>query len=408
MSAPVTLRPDGTVLGDGTTARSRTRSRWHRLRWLVAVAGILTVGVLASVLPAPRTSTADLAPDNPHGNGARAVAEVLRGQGVTIHYVRTTGEAVAAADAGTTLLVTSDWLLDAAQLDAVTATEADLVLIDPASLLSQTVAGLRTGWSIGDSPTSIVAGCDDPDATAAGSITGQGNGLVETTTPAETPADLTLCFPLPGRDPQAYLYAVADDGDRRVTVLGDAGLLTNARVADDGNAALALRALGRTSTLVWYVPSPTDQGGTDDASRPASGSLLPPVVPVVGLQLLVVAAALALWRGRRLGRVVTEQLPVVVRSAETTRGRGRLYRASRSYGHAAAALRAGVAARCAHRLGLPRSAGAVDVIAAIAHATGRDEDNVGTLLYGPSPTTDADLDTLARRLDQLESEVHPT
>lgn len=408
MRAPVATRPDATVLGDGSTARSRTRSRWRRLRWLLVVAGILSVGALASVLPAPRTSTAALAPDNPRENGARAVAEVLRGQGVTIDYVRTTGEAVAAADAGTTLLVTSDWLLDTAQLDAVAATDADLVLIDPASLLPRTVAGLETGWSIGDGPTSVVAGCDDPDATAAGSLTGQGLGLVATG--STTPTDVTLCFPLPGRDPQAYLYAMADDGDRRVTVLGDAGLLTNARVTDDGNAALALRVLGRTSTLVWYVPSPTDRGVTDGAGAdgPDSGDVLPPVVPLVGLQLLVVAGALALWRGRRLGRVVTEQLPVVVRSAETTRGRGRLYRASRSYGHAAAALRAGVATRCAHRLGLPRSAGAVDVIAAVARATGRDEDDVGALLYGPPPTTNADLETLARRLDQLESEVHPT
>ncbi len=114
----------------------------------------------------------------------------------------------------------------------------------------------------------------------------------------------------------------------------------------------------------------------------------------------------ALWRARRLGRVVTEPLPVVVRSAETTRGRGRLYRRSRSYGHAAASLRAGAATRTARRLGLPHSAGAPAVIDALARATGRTPEDVGALLYGPPPTGDAGLTDLARRLDELESEVH--
>jgi hypothetical protein len=129
---------------------------------------------------------------------------------------------------------------------------------------------------------------------------------------------------------------------------------------------------------------------------------------VIGLQLLVVVLALALWRGRRLGRVVVERLPVTVRAAETARGRARLYRVSRSHGHAAAALRAGAASRCAQRLGLPRSAGATDVIDAVSRASGRTTDEVADLLYGPPPTTDAGLETLVRRLDQLESEVHRT
>ena len=89
-----------------------------------------------------------------------------------------------------------------------------------------------------------------------------------------------------------------------------------------------------------------------------------------------------------------------------TRGRGRLYRRSRSYGHAAAALRAGTATRAAARVGLPRTAGALAVIDALARATGRSSDEVAALLYGPPPTDDVGLAQLARRLDELESEVH--
>jgi hypothetical protein len=393
------------VLGDGTTAAGRARGRWRRYRWVAAVAAVLGIGVLAAVLPAPVRSTTPLAPDNPHEGGARAVAEVLGEQGVTVRYVRSTAEAVAAAEAGSTLLVTSDWLLSDEQTDAVAGTEADLVLLDPSTLLPRTVPGLDTAWSAGGTPTTLVAGCTDPDAAAAGTVTAAGAGVVPTG--AEAPAGTALCFPLPGTEPQAYLYSASEVDGRRVTVIGDPGLLTNARVAADGNAALVLRALGRNADLVWYVPSATDLG-TGEAAGPGLTDLLPPAARLVLVQALVVLVALVVWRARRLGRVVTEPLPVVVRAAETTRGRGRLYRAARSHGHAGAALRAGAADRLARRLGLPRSADAPAVIAAVARAARRDETEVRDLLYGPPPTSDAGLETLARRLDQLESEVHPT
>ncbi|HEY0188262.1 MAG TPA: DUF4350 domain-containing protein [Cellulomonas sp.] len=394
------------VVGDGTTAGGRTRRRWRRSRWLLLVAAMLAVGVLAAVLPEPATSEVALAPDNPGDQGARAVAQVLEQQGVHITYVRTTGDAVAAAGSGSTLLVTSDWLLMDAQVEAIEGTSADLVLLAPSTLLGAAPGlGSAGSGSASSTATEVDASCTDPDAQAAGSISAAGTGL---TADATAGTDLTLCFPVDGTDASGALYAVST-GDRRVVALADAGMITNARIEDAGNAALVLRVLGRTTELVWYVPSADDLGiSGSDSDGSTLSELVPPLARLIGLQLLVVVAVLALWRGRRLGRVVVERLPVVVRSAETTRGRARLYRASKAHGHAAAALRAGAAARCAARLGLPRSAGAAEVIDAVVRASGRPSAEVADLLYGPPPTTDAGLDHLVRRLDQLESEVHRT
>ncbi|WP_052437022.1 hypothetical protein [Georgenia sp. SUBG003] len=122
--------------------------------------------------------------------------------------------------------------------------------------------------------------------------------------------------------------------------------------------------------------------------------------------LLAAAVVLALGQARGLGRVVTEVMPVVVRSAETTRGRGRLYRRSAAQGHAAAALRAGAANRMARALGVPRSADAAALTDAVARATGREAGDVSDLLYGPSPSDDGGLLALSTMLDALESEVH--
>jgi hypothetical protein len=122
--------------------------------------------------------------------------------------------------------------------------------------------------------------------------------------------------------------------------------------------------------------------------------------------LAAAAVLLALAQGRALGRVVTEVMPVVVRAAETTRGRGRLYRRSRAHDHAAAALRAGTAARLARALGLAHSAGADTLLDALTRATGHPAERLRPLLYGPPPTDDAGLLALSAALDTLESEVH--
>ncbi|OIQ74247.1 hypothetical protein GALL_441050 [mine drainage metagenome] len=396
---PVVLTA-GTVVGDGSTATSTVRARWRRGRTTAIVIALLVVVAALSVLPRPRTSGIPLAPDNPSPAGGRAVARILADRGVTVEYVRTTATAVARATSGATLLVTSTDLLDSEQVAALGRTTADIVLVDPsAAALGALSDGRADRYGTPRAPgTTVSADCSDDDARAAGQITVDASGLLLVDGAG------VVCFP--GGDPSTGAYLVLT-GSRRLTALASAEPLTNGALARAGNAAIALRALGRNTTLVWYVPSPQDSG-TDQVSAPGLGDLLPPQAGLVGVQLLLVALVAAVWRGRRLGRLVTEPLPVVVRSSETVRGRGRLYRRSRSLGHAAAALRAGTARRCATRVGLARSADAVTVIDALARATGRPSEEIAALLYGPPPTDDGGLAHLARRLDDLESEVHRT
>ncbi|MBE7700705.1 DUF4350 domain-containing protein [Oerskovia sp. Sa1BUA8] len=389
------------VMGDGTTAGSRAARRWRSARWPLAVLLLVAIVAGLAALSRPAVSSTPLAPDNAGPGGARALAQVLGDQGVTVEYVTATADAVSRARAGTTLLVTSDLNLLPEQVDALLATDADLVLLEPGYDLLEGAtdlsATLGDDWS---SPDALrTPECTDPDAVAAESIRSSGFGFTTT-----GPGSL-VCFPGDDSPPDTGAYLV-HEGDRRVVALDDAGLLSNARIDEDGNAALALRALGRHETLTWFVPDLLDTTSTGD---PAVGAaVLPPWVAVVLVQLLVVALLAALWRGRRLGPLVTEDLPVVVRAAETTRGRGRLYRRSRSRGHAAAGLRAHSADRIASRLGLPRSAAAPALIDAIVRATHRPAEQVAHLLYGPPPADDAALLELARHLDQLESEVfHP-
>ena len=185
-------------------------------------------------------------------------------------------------------------------------------------------------------------------------------------------------------------------------LLGAADVLTNDDLDDEGDAALALGLLGTGDEVLWLLPRADRAlpGG-----RPSLRDLVPDAVPLGALQLAVAVVVLALWRARRLGRVVEEPLPVVVRAAEAVEGRSRLYRAAGARDRAAEALRTAARDRLVTRLGLPAGADAAAVTATVAARTGRPSAEVGALLYGPPPGDDASLVRLADDLDGLAPHV---
>ncbi|MEZ5193392.1 MAG: DUF4350 domain-containing protein [Nocardioides sp.] len=239
-----------------------------------------------------------LDPANPGPDGARAVAQVLSDQGVDVTVVRSADE-LEGADPGadTTVVVTSTELLGMntgprMQRDAE---HARLVLVEPGPGVTATL-GYTAGSRVDGGDRR--AFCAEPDFAHLDISVQDG---VEYPTVAG-------CF----TGDQGYLVAFpAPD----VTLLGAGGLLRNDTVTRADNAAVALRLLGHRPRLVWYVPSASDLGADDGV---ALGSLLPRWVRPALWVLLFTTVGLLLWRGRRLGALVTEPLPVTVRSIETT------------------------------------------------------------------------------------------
>ncbi|MDR7384120.1 DUF4350 domain-containing protein [Promicromonospora iranensis] len=394
------------VIGDDTTGRSRAASRWRRMRWPLTVLVVVALLVVFLAVVRPPTSAAPYAPDNPEQGGGMAVAEVLKDQGVRITHVTTVSEAVSAAGPDSTLLVTPNPSFFADdQISALNRTGADLVVLNPDFGMIGGVSRNTLDSTYGETDAPVAPQCDDPTARAAGDLALR-PGLTDTST-AEDGVRPVLCWP---DGLGAYAYARLDFPDRSVTVVTDPAVLRNGTVLEEGNAALALRMLGHHEDLVWLVPNPMDVSTGDDEPTPAErgqvNELMPPGSAPVALVVVLAAVLLTLWRVRRMGPLVVENLPVLVRSAEATRGRARLYRAARARGHAAAGLRASTADRIATRLGLARSSDANTVVDAVVAATHRPSQQVADLLYGPPPADDAALAELARRLDILESEVH--
>src|ERR1039458_9677166 len=154
------------------------------------------------------------------------------------------------------------------------------------------------------------------------------------------------CYPVDGH-PSLVRYAA---GGRLVTLLGSGEPLTNHYLASGGDAALALDLLRGRPGIVWLVPSPPPLPGGGPRSLLQE---IPGPAYLVALQLLIAAAVTAGWRARRLGPLVSEPLPVVIRASETVEGHGRLYRSRRSRGRAAAVLRGAARHRITVALALP-------------------------------------------------------
>ena len=396
-----------------TAADPLVRERVQRGRsGAIVVAVVLVATVLLAWLGAG-AKQGFLDPEAYDAVGSRAVAALLEQQGVTVVKVRSTDDAVAAftssGAASTSLLVTNPDLLTAAQVKRLTTAGPDRTGPATTILVAPTGPIALDAWAPAVDPSdSATNDVREPDCSWRPAVLAGGaraGGVSYTIDASEAAA---------GRQAVEGCYLFEDDptvinlvgpGDRNVSILGDPLVLTNDELPLVGNASLAVNALGQRSTLIWYLPSLAE---LDAAAGESFTDLIPDAVTFAVLQLAITVVLLALWRVRRLGPVVTEPLPVIVRSSETIEGRGRLYRRARARDRAAAALRAGAIERLRRRTGLATRCTPDMLVAAVSGRTARSGNEVRDLLYGGTPADDGALVRLADALDSLEREVART
>ncbi|HYJ50312.1 MAG TPA: DUF4350 domain-containing protein [Microbacterium sp.] len=361
--------------------------------WIVLGSVLVVVGIAGSALSgigqwAQRDA---LDPDSAGPTGARALTEILRDRGIDVVVARDRATADAALGRGDATLALPDapYLSDGA-LSAVTDAATDVVLLDPRARTLRLLIPGATPHGVA-SERVVEPACTVAAAERAGAIT---PGAI-----FEPAAESDACYPTGG----AYGLLVSEDDGSRTAAVDGRALFTNERLAELGNAALAVNLLGQHPTLVWYMPAVADSDLA--GAEPTLGELTPSWVSPVIVLLLVAGLAAAVWRGRRFGPLVTERLPVTVRAGETTEGRARLYAHARDALYAADQLRIGALGRLGRLLGLGPSASAPEIADAAAARAGLDRGAVHGILIEELPRTDADLVALDERLRALEAAV---
>ncbi|MEU6845912.1 DUF4350 domain-containing protein [Streptomyces sp. NPDC046716] len=389
---------------EGTSATPTVRQVWTRTRGIALALVLLLAAAVATAAVRSGEKHGELDPRSADPYGSRAVAALLDERGVDTRVVTTAAEARAATGADTTLLVAVPDLLTAHQQSQIQAAGAEsggrTVLVAPSSA---SVGKLAPGVSADpgtSTETTLAPDCSLPAARTAGTADTGGERYNTTSSEADS------CYPSDGIPTLLRLPTATGDGD--TVIVGAPDILLNDRLDEQGNASLALQLLGTRPHLVWYLPSLSDESAASGEQNDRSFFDLIPKGWLWGtLQLFVAAALAALWRARRLGRLVPERLPVAIRASETTEGRARLYRKANARDRAANALRISTRTKLAPLIGIPVSQAHTPetFLPALARQLPTPGQDLHALLFGPPPTTDAALIALADHLDALEREV---
>lgn len=413
---------------EGVVARGRLR---RAAPFLALAAAFVVLGLVSS----PSGSGGVLDPDGTSPQGAKALVLVLRQYGAHVELV----DGVPAGDVGAAVVL-SDQLDDArrAGVMAWVRTGGRLVVADPRSPLQLGAATLARN-SLTTSDLHPEGRCALLEGSGITRLSVGPSALLRTDDPR---TQACFGFALAGAQEASFLLST-QTGRGLVVALGGAGLWTNQRLDADDNAALAVRLLAGPSAALAASPpsvgSPASGASPASGGSPASGAsgstpssgsgalgptrvavlvaskvgsghrsafgLVSPRVKTGLLQLVVAFGALAWWRGRRLGRPVSESRPVRIAGSEIVVAVGDLLARTASRDAAAHQLRDGTRRALAERLGLGPHA-TPDQVADVACArTGADRSvTLGLLVDRPVPD-DAGLAGLARSLVQLRQEV---
>jgi hypothetical protein len=327
--------------------------RTRAIRWAGVAAGVALVLSVIVVGP-PGTADVPLDPDSAAPGGLLGVVQLLEDLGVEVDQ-----GLAPPADRTTRVFVPIDLLNDARReaLLAWTADGGTLVVADPRSRLHDLEP---TGAPFSD----LVGASGRPPACPLPAV-----AQVETVehagwTGLTVPAGATGCFPL--GDDTAWLVVTAH-GQGTVVVLGSAAPLVNGGLDRADNAVLAAALLGPApGDQLRIVPRPP-VGDGDVPVGELLLDLLPPGAGRFTVLLLLAVVALVVWRARRLGAPVSEDLPPVLPSAELAHSLADLMQRAGGRQDAADRLRRGARADAARALGVPTSTPApllVDVVTA--------------------------------------------
>ncbi len=368
------------------------KSRFRAVRPLLVILVIaMACGLAVVLLPTTDVDSRALSTTNTTESGARALARVIEAHGVDVHEASGPRDALARAeDPDTTLVVAFPGRASPEVLDALRRAHTvvwigmeqaytDVDGLEPVSEGAQIPSG---------GAVSAGSNCSSATAERAATITKGAFGV-------RASGDWSGCYDL-GNETWAYAERDTDEGFH--AVIADSRLVRNSTIDEFGDAALAIGAIARTPHVVWYIAEWDDTLSDIEPATPAW---------MIPLLLVLVAAGLAaaLAQGRRLGRLVPEDLPSPIPASETVIGRGRLLHRSHDRGHAARALRAETARRLGRRLGVPPGAPPQQLHAALVRG-GIAPARAQVLLWGPAPASDRDLVDLATELARLEEDIH--
>lgn len=288
------------MTGVETAVTPTARHRWRTGRWiLLALVLVTAVATLTTSLTSPRPG-GRMDPTATSSEGAHALVTLLRDHGVEVVVADDIAAVERAARPDTLVLTAQTFHLGNDDvLRRLAAVPGDRLVVEPISRTREMLAPevrLDPKGTAGGPPD-----CDLREATRAGDVQFGASDAFE----ASGDVSVTRCY-------EGAVVRYRDAG-RTVTVVGSADFMTNSGLLKRGNAALAMNLAGARPRVIWYAPQRSEGESSGGATI---FDLIPDRVMWIVVQLCLVVLLVALWKGRRIGPLVAEQMPVVVRASE--------------------------------------------------------------------------------------------
>lgn len=368
-----------------TTARRRSRAR--PVPWLILI--VLAGGAIWASARGPGGGAA-LDPYSTGPKGAKALDLLVGGLGGRVD----TSGALPQAGHGVALIL-ADHLTAKARysVSSWVRSGGTLVIADPGSDL----AGVARAE--GSSPNSAVGaggllspGCAAPWVADVVAIDPGRAPLL-----AEPPGATRACFGADG----AFFALERTVGLGTVISLAGPDLWTNGRLGAAANSVLAADLLVPEpgSALAWLT------GQVVGGGHQSLTQLLPARVDEMLIGIVLAFVVACLWLARRLGRPVSEEVPVVVPGSELVGAVSRLLARNGQWAHAAALLRSELRNDLASTMALTPAMSPEMVADMVATRTGRTMTSIRDVLDGATPCSDAELLSLARAVEEIRREV---
>jgi hypothetical protein len=377
----------------------------RRAVWIVlAVVGVLAIAFLAG---SPNQQGTPYAPTSSDPSGTKALVELLGKLGANVAV--TDDQPPPSADiaigfpntipderddalrswvaAGHTLVIadTNNQLSPPQDVNDQPPTDLTDETVQQGECTVAAVGGARTLSVTTDADVGVATGAFFPiPAGASGCYT-------ERTSPFGQPAQGDL----------VAVLVVQPVGRGQIVSMGLPAAFTNAHLDEADNSVLAAALLApRTGTSVAVLQLPPGTVG-----RVTLSSLVSIGVKLALLQVVLALIVYLFFRGRRLGKPITESQPVQIPGSELVSAVGNLLQQTKSPERAAVIMRRDLRARLGDRLGLP-AATSPEVLAATVEArVGIPQDDVLPVVADLPCPTDADLLTLSAQVDDLRRRV---
>ncbi len=211
------------------------------------------------------------------------------------------------------------------------------------------------------------------------------------------------CFP---SGTSTYFAVEKHVGLGRMILLTTDQMFTNELIGEQDNAVLVANLIGAQGGGTLQILDPSvDPGNDANFSDKSLLEVVPAAFYMAMLQVVVVFVVLALNRGRRFGRLVTEDLPVKLPASALVVAQGELMDTAGQTNATAAVLRSDVRRKVALLVGADPTLDADSLVATVESRTGIEPRRLRYVLVDSPVSNGSQLLALSQEIERLHQEV---